>query len=54
MGERDKRKLNGIIRQYFTKGCDFTKLTDERVKEVKSKLNNIPRKRYDYESPRFN
>ena len=24
--------LNGLIRQYFAKGSDFTKLTDERVK----------------------
>ena len=45
--------LNGLIRQYFAKGSDFTKLTDERVKEVETKLNNRPRKRFKYENPIF-
>ncbi|NQZ34691.1 MAG: IS30 family transposase [Crocinitomicaceae bacterium] len=45
--------LNGLIRQYFTKGSDFTSITDQRIKEVETKLNNIPRKRYAYETPIF-
>ncbi len=45
--------LNGLIRQYFAKGSDFTNITDQRVKEVETKLNNRPRKRYNYENPIF-
>ena len=45
--------LNGLIRQYFTKGSDFTNITNQRVKEVETKLNNRPRKRYNYENPIF-
>jgi len=45
--------LNGLIRQYFKKGSDFTNLTDQRVKQVEVKLNNRPRKRYNYENPIF-
>jgi IS30 family transposase len=45
--------LNGLIRQYFTKGSDFTEITNKRVKEIETKLNNRPRKRYNYENPIF-
>jgi IS30 family transposase len=45
--------LNGLIRQYFTKGSDFTSITNQRIKEVETKLNNRPRKRHDYETPIF-
>lgn len=45
--------LNGLIRQYFAKGSDFTYITDQRIKEVENKLNNRPRKRYNYENPIF-
>ena len=45
--------LNGLIRQYFTKGSDFTNITEQRVKEVETKLNNRPRKRYKYQNPIF-
>ena len=45
--------LNGLIRQYFTKGSDFTNITVQRVKEVETKLNNRPRKRYKYQNPIF-
>jgi IS30 family transposase len=45
--------LNGLIRQYFTKGSDFTNITDQRVNQVETKLNNRPRKRYKYENPIF-
>jgi len=40
--------LNGLIRQYFTKGTGFTNITEQRIKEVETKLNNRPRKRYQY------
>ncbi len=45
--------LNGLIRQYFTKGSDFANITDQQVKQVETKLNNRPRKRYKYENPIF-
>lgn len=43
--------LNGLIRQYFKKGMDFSELTDEQIQEVEDKLNNRPRKRFGYLSP---
>lgn len=43
--------LNGLVRQYFPKGTDFTLISERQIKEVENKLNNRPRKRYDYDSP---
>ena len=43
--------LNGLIRQYFRKGMDFSELTDEQIQKVENKLNNRPRKRFGYLSP---
>lgn len=45
--------LNGLIRQYFPKGSDFTNITEQRIKEVEKILNTRPRKRFDYENPIF-
>lgn len=45
--------LNGLIRQYFKKSSDFEPITQEQVKAVEEKLNNRPRKRFDYENPIF-
>lgn len=45
--------LNGLIRQYFKKGSDFTKITQEQIKQVENKLNNRPRKRFNYNNPIF-
>ena len=45
--------LNGLIRQYFKKGSDFTLISEQRIKEVETKLNNRPRKRYNYQTPIF-
>ena len=45
--------LNGLIRQYFKKGSDFTLLTNQRIKEIETKLNNRPRKRFKFETPIF-
>ena len=42
---------NGLVRQYFPKGADFTILTPEAVAEVERKLNNRPRKILDFETP---
>lgn len=45
--------LNGLIRQYFAKGSDFTEITNKHIKEIETKLNNRPRKRFNYENPIF-
>ena len=45
--------LNGLIRQYFRKGSDFTSINEQRIKEIELKLNNRPRKRFGYETPTF-
>ena len=34
---------NGLIRQYFPKGTDFSKATDEEIRFVMNRLNNRPR-----------
>ena len=45
--------LNGLIRQYIPKKTDFDTITDVFVEYVQNKLNNRPRKRFDYKSPMF-
>jgi len=42
---------NGLVRQYFLKGCDFSKLTEQQVLDVEKKLNNRPRKTLGYRTP---
>ena len=42
---------NGLIRQYFPKQCDFTKITDKEVKQVQQRLNSRPRKTLGYQTP---
>ena len=43
--------LNGLIRQYIPKKTDFKTLTNQYIKDIETKLNNRPRKRFDFESP---
>jgi IS30 family transposase len=45
--------LNGLIRQYIPKKTDFSTLTDDYIKLIETKLNNRPRKRYNFENPIF-
>lgn len=42
---------NGLIRQYFPKGTDFTTVTDSQIKHVMDRLNNRPRKTRGCRSP---
>lgn len=42
---------NGLIRDFFPKGTDFAKITDEDVRRVEKNLNHRPRKRLDYLTP---
>ena len=43
---------NGLVRQYFPKGSDFSKLDQQQVLAVEKKLNNRPRKTLGYKTPR--
>jgi IS30 family transposase len=43
---------NGLIRQYFPKGTDFSKVSIEEIKEVQHQLNGRPRKTLDWRSPK--
>jgi len=42
---------NGLVRQYFPKGSDFTEITRERLQEVEDEINNRPRNVLNYETP---
>ena len=42
---------NGLVRQYFPKKCDFTKISDTDVQRVEELLNNRPRKTLGYRTP---
>ncbi len=44
--------FNGLLRQYFPKGTDFTRLSPREVTYVVNQLNNRSRKRLDYQTPR--
>ena len=41
---------NGLIRHYFPKGTDFSKVTDEELEDVIWELNNRPRKLLQYKT----
>lgn len=43
--------LNGLVRQYLPKKTDFSTISDEQVQAIENKLNERPRKRYNYRSP---
>jgi transposase, IS30 family len=42
---------NGLVRQYFPKGSDFTSFTQDKVEVVMAKLNHRPRKVLGYRTP---
>lgn len=42
---------NGLIRQYFPKGTDFTRVSDDEIARVETLLNERPRRRHDYKTP---
>jgi IS30 family transposase len=43
---------NGVIRYYFPKGTDFSKITLERIKYVQDKINNRPMKLLGFRTPK--
>ena len=42
---------NGLIRDYFPKGTDFSTISDEEIAHVERELNERPRKRHGWKSP---
>jgi len=42
---------NGLLRQYFPKGCDFTKISLQEIRKAEHQLNTRPRKTLNYETP---
>jgi IS30 family transposase len=42
---------NGLLRQYFPNGCDFSKLTVKGVNQVATRINLRPRKRLGWKTP---
>jgi IS30 family transposase len=43
---------NGLLRQYFPKGMYFDTITQEEIDKAVRALNNRPRKRHNYSTPR--
>ena len=42
---------NGLLRQFFPKGIDFTQISHQEVARVEQLLNERPRRRLDYRTP---
>jgi transposase, IS30 family len=42
---------NGLIRQFFPKKTDFSKISKEELKKVENLLNNRPRKILGFKTP---
>jgi len=42
---------NGLVRQYFPKKSDFSKITDEAVQQAMDRLNDRPRKTLGFRTP---
>ncbi len=45
--------LNGLLRQYFPKGCDLGALTPAQIQAIEDKLNQRPRKRLGFRTPQY-
>lgn len=43
---------NGLVRQYFPKGTDFTQVSHQELSRVAQEINDRPRKRLGYRTPR--
>ncbi|MFT5252594.1 MAG: IS30 family transposase [Flavobacteriales bacterium] len=45
--------LNELIRQYIPKSTSFEEISIARIIEIQAKLNNRPRKRFNFETPSY-
>ncbi len=43
--------MNGLIREYLPRSCEFDLMTDRMIFEVQERLNNRPRKCLSYQTP---
>lgn len=43
---------NGLIRDFFPKGTDFSKISEQEIQEVEDKLNDRPRQIHNFYTPR--
>lgn len=43
---------NGIVRRYIPKESSFSNLNNEVIKRINNKINNLPRKRFNYKTPK--
>ena len=43
--------MNGLLREYFPKGTDFDRVSEEEIQEAVDKLNHRPRKCLGYRTP---
>jgi IS30 family transposase len=43
--------FNGLVRQYYAKGCDLSKVTQQAMSETESEINDRPRKVHGYKTP---
>lgn len=43
---------NKLIRQYIPKGTDFSKITQQQIKEIQYKINRRPREKLNFETPK--
>lgn len=43
--------FNGLVRQYYPKGCDLSKVDQASMDETEAQLNDRPRKIHGYKSP---
>ena len=44
--------VNGLLRQYFPRSLDFNLITPEELAAVVKRLNNRPRKRLNFKTPK--
>ncbi len=42
---------NGLLREYFPKGCDLNKVSHAEIQQIVDKLNKRPRKTLGYRTP---
>lgn len=43
--------FNGLLRQYFPKGCDLGAFSEEDIQRIEDRLNQRPRKRLGFHTP---
>ncbi|OYV06164.1 MAG: IS30 family transposase [Verrucomicrobiales bacterium VVV1] len=43
--------FNGLVRQYYPKGCDLSKVSQSALDETEAEINDRPRKIHGYKSP---